>query len=238
MQQVPHYLIIGNGRVSRHFQHYFSLLQIPFQSWNRNEPLDKLYGLFESCSHILLLISDSSIENFISQHLHKTYLTCIHFSGSLIIDTAFGAHPLMTFNENLYSLDEYQKIPFVIDDDAPPFESLLPGLTHSHRRLAKSLKAKYHALCVLSGNFSCMLWQKLFKSFQQELNLPEEFAHPYLLRQAQNLIQNSNSALTGPLVRGDQATIQKNLTALNSDNFKEVYEAFVSCYHKNKDTVL
>jgi len=236
MKQVPEYLIIGNGRVSRHFQHYFSLLQLPFTQWNRNEHFEKLHHQLINASHILLLISDAAIENFIIHHLKTAPQTVwVHFSGSLISHYAHGAHPLMTFNETLYLLDEYLKIPFILDDDAPSFQAILPGLPNPYQRLPKSLKAKYHALCVLSGNFSCLLWQKLFDSFQREFNLPESFAHPYLLRQTQNLILDQKKALTGPLVRKDQGTIEKNLAALSSDPFKEIYEAFVSCYQKKEE---
>ncbi len=234
MQQVPQYLIIGNGRVSRHFQHYFSLINLPFKLWHRKESFEQLNSLLDDASHILILINDNAIDDFIIKHLKNSQVKCIHFSGSLNSEYAYSAHPLMTFNQQLYSLDDYLKIPFIIDDDAPEFETLLPGLANSHRRLQKSLKGKYHALCVLSGNFSCMLWQKLFRGFE-EFNFPAEFVHPYLLQQTKNLMSNPKTALTGPLIRNDQLTIKKNLAALNTDPFKEVYEAFVICYQKEKE---
>ena len=148
MRQVPHYLLIGNGRVARHFRHYFSLLKLPFSTWNRSESLLRLHEKLSVCSHILLLISDSVIDEFIIQHLKKTEAMLIHFSGSLVSSHAFGAHPLMTFSENLYDLECYHEFSFVLDHDAPPFETLLPGLSNRYVRLDKSLKAKYHA-CLL-----------------------------------------------------------------------------------------
>ncbi|EKD71772.1 MAG: hypothetical protein ACD_46C00103G0013, partial [uncultured bacterium] len=128
----------------------------------------------------------------------------------------------------------YQSIPFILDHDAPSFSELLPGLPNSHVRLHKSLKAKYHALCVMSGNFSCLLWQKLFSDFEKELKLPREVAYPYLQQQMHNLIDNPTQALTGPLIRGDTKTIEKNLSALEGDPFKQVYESFIACYQQMK----
>jgi 2-dehydropantoate 2-reductase len=232
MRQVPHYFIIGNGRVARHFQHYFSLLQLSYSNWHRQEPLARLAEKIPYASHILLLISDSGIENFISTHLKNTNSLLMHFSGSLTSTLAYGTHPLMTFGENLYSLEQYQTIPFVIDHDAPDFAEMFPHLPNQHVRLRRELKAKYHALCVLSGNFSCMLWQKLFNSLEKEFNLSPEIAHPYFLQQTKNIFTNPNTALTGPLVRNDVETIQKNLAALASDPFQEVYESFVKCYQQ------
>ena len=61
--------LIGNGHVARHFQYYFSLLQLSFTTWHRKESVAKLQQELTRSSHILLLISDSAIEEFIQQHL-------------------------------------------------------------------------------------------------------------------------------------------------------------------------
>jgi hypothetical protein len=230
MRQVPHYLIIGNGRVSRHFQHYFTLLNLSFSNWHRAEPIEKLHNFLDTATHILILISDKSIDAFITQHLSNSNAIRIHFSGSVISEYAYGAHPLTTFNHDVYSLEKYSAIPFIIDHDAP--ENLLPGLPNSQARLNKSLKEKYHALCVLSGNFSCLLWQKLFSSLENEFNLPHDIAHIYLQQQTENLLHDFKSALTGPLIRKDYQTIKNNINALEADPFQEIYKNFVSCYER------
>lgn len=234
-KQAPKYLLIGNGRVARHFSHYFSLLQIPFETWSRkNFSIDQLMQQVQQASCILLLINDRSIENFIAEYLQNTSATLIHFSGSLLTEKAYGAHPLMTFNENWYELEEYTAIPFIIDHNAPDFKELFPCLPNPYFHLHTSLKAKYHALCVISGNFSCMLWKKLFYEFKETFNIPESIAYPYLLRQTKNLMLDSKTALTGPLVRGDTVTIERNLAALDSDPFKALYESFLFCYQQSK----
>jgi predicted short-subunit dehydrogenase-like oxidoreductase (DUF2520 family) len=232
MRQVPQYLLIGNGRVARHFRYYFSLLGLSFVTWQRGEPLEKLQQWVATSTHVLILITDQAIEEFMAKYLKNTSALCIHFSGSLASKYAYGAHPLMCFTPNLYTLEQYQTIPFVIDEDAPPFAELLPGLSNPHARLAKNLKAKYHALCVMSGNFSCLLWQKLFASLEQEFHLPKQFAYPYLQQQMQNLLTDSASALTGPLVRQDRATIEKNIAALAHDPFQMIYKSFVTAYQQ------
>jgi predicted short-subunit dehydrogenase-like oxidoreductase (DUF2520 family) len=232
MRQVPRYLIIGDGRVARHFQYYFSLLHLSYTAWHRAQPIEKLQKSIPQATHILILIKDHAIDTFCETYLQNTTALCIHFSGSHISSYAFGAHPLMTFHHDKYTLDDYLAIPFVVDHDAPEFERLLPGISNKNIRLNKLAKAKYHALCVMSGNFSCILWQKLFASFEEEFNMPSTFAHPYLRQQTQNLLSDAKSALTGPLVRNDNATIQKNITALENDPFQEIYLSFVECYKK------
>ncbi len=232
MRQVPHYLIIGNGRVARHFQHYFTLCHLPFSIWHKGMTLDALKTILPSITHILILISDQHIDAFIQENLLTTPARMIHFSGSLISPYAVGAHPLMSFSDTLYDLAKYQSIPFVVDNDAPAFETILPGLPNASFKINKHLKAKYHALCVLSGNFSCLLWQKLFDSLEQEFNLPANIAHAYLQQQTQNLLENSKTALTGPLVRNDTLTLKNNLDSLQDDPFQAIYHSFITCYQQ------
>lgn len=231
MRQVPAYLIIGNGRVARHLARYFSLLKIKkFACWDRSQPVSRLHELAAGATHILVSISDDAIEPFIREHLFHYGAKKIHFSGSLVTRLAHGAHPLMTFGPKLYDLDKYLSIPFVVDAKAPPFGELLPGLKNPHVRLRPEQKAKYHALCVMAGNFSCLLWQKLFESLHDEFRIPPHTADMYLRQQTENLLGDFARALTGPLARGDQETIRRNLKALDGDPFQAVYQAFVKAY--------
>ena len=128
MRQVPKYLIIGNGRAARHFKRYFELLHLPFQNWSRVANTNQeLVDLSKNSSHVLLLINDSAIKDFIADNqclLAAKYL--IHFSGCLVLENCFGAHPLMTFGQDLYNLEIYQSMPFILEEGAPDFPVLLP----------------------------------------------------------------------------------------------------------------
>lgn len=233
MRQVPHYTIIGNGRLAKHFCHYFKLLDIKFNQWHRklNTPV---IDYLKSSTHVLLLIHDQAIEPFIDQHPILATKILIHCSGCLVTDKAFGAHPLMTCNHSLYTLHQYQQIPFTVDADAPDFASLFPQLNNPHAKLAKANKPLYHALAVLACNFSVMLWKKLFTDFERKLNLPASLAKPLLKQTLLNLLDNPADALTGPLARNDKATINTNLTALSTDAYQQVYQAFVTAYQHSQ----
>jgi len=233
--QVPAYLIIGNGRVARHTACYFDFLGISYTQWHRGMTEEDLRAKAAAASHILVLIRDDAIADFALFHLSGFSAVKIHFSGALVAAGIYGAHPLMTFGPELYTRDKYQSIPFIIEDDAPDFAALLPGLPNTHARIKKSDKAKYHALCAMAGNFSCLLWQKLMDSFAQDFGLPPEAAQAYLRQQTDNLISDYTSALTGPLVRGDGATVQKHLAALKGDPFHDVYQSFIAAYGASKE---
>jgi predicted short-subunit dehydrogenase-like oxidoreductase (DUF2520 family) len=234
MRQVPDYLIIGNGRLARHLLHYFSLIGIErVGQWHRGQradgPAGDLAARAQKATHILLAVSDGAIDA-LADELKNTAALKIHFSGSLVTDKAYGAHPLMTFGRQMYELEKYKQIPFVLDDDAPGFAALLPGLDNPHHRLPKKDKARYHALCVMAGNFSCLLWQKLFDGLADDFGLPPETAQMYLQQQTENLLADYTTALTGPLARGDRETIARNLQALEGDVFEGVYQSFVKAY--------
>jgi len=237
MRQVPNYLIIGNGRLSQHFQYYFNQLGLNCRVWSREMSYERLSEQSAEASHILLLITDSAIESFIQRYLTSSKAVLVHCSGSLATNQAYGAHPLMTFANDLYEEALYSSIPFVLDEDAPAMEALLPGLPNASFRLPKKEKAKYHALCVMAGNFSCLLWQKLMNTFQKEFKLPGEIAHPYLQQQMINLMQQPENALTGPLARNDKNTIEKNLLSLKDDPFRQVYESFINCYQQLNEQI-
>ncbi len=223
------YLLIGNGRLSRHLQHYFQHLQLDYQVWTRHD--GPLKEALQGRTHALLLIRDDAMLDFLDTHPELQALTVVHFSGSLATPLAWGAHPLMTFSQTLYPATDYRDIHFVVDSEAPEFARLLPGLPNPHHRLSSSLKARYHAECVLSGNFTSMLWSHFFEVLEAKLGVPRTAALPYLRRVAANL-ESELSPLTGPLVRGDIATVHRNLQALEGDPYQGVYSSFVEAYPK------
>jgi predicted short-subunit dehydrogenase-like oxidoreductase (DUF2520 family) len=226
--------IVGDGRVARHFVHYFNLLGLSFRTWSRRRgaagPVDDL----ASCRTVLVLISDAAIVPFIEAWPALRQKQLVHFSGSLVTSLAEGAHPLMTFGHDLYDLSTYRSIPFIADSDRTPFDRLLPGLPNPSFTIPAAERPYYHALCVMAGNFSTILWLKLFGELHDRFGIPASAAHPYLAQTATNLRMHGPQALTGPLARGDVATTRGNLKALEGDPIHAVYDAFVRAYERRK----
>jgi 2-dehydropantoate 2-reductase len=229
-RNVPPFGIVGSGRVARHFLHYFTLLGLPVCTWSRRAPEPPPPRALESCATVLLLIQDAAIEPFIEAWPALQSRRLVHFSGSLVTPLAAGAHPLMTFGPDLYALDVYRSTPFVVDAGGATFEELLPGLPNPAFAIPAGERPYYHALCVMAGNFSTILWLKLFEEFHTRLHLPPAAAHPYLAQVAANLMRDPSRALTGPLARGDARAVAANLGALEGDPFHAVYSAFVKVH--------
>lgn len=223
------YLVIGSGRTGRHMIHYLNSLNLPCQTWDRSQSYDNLKKLAQDSTHILLAISDREIETFAKTHLLEFFADkkLIHFSGALVIPEMIDAHPLMTFTQELYDLATYQSISFITSSQE---KEILPGFPNRFFKIKPEEKPLYHALCVASGNFTTLLWQKLRSGFQK-MDIPFEAAHPYLLQITKNLISDPEKALTGPIARKDLMTVQAHDQAFQEDAFQEIYRAFLSNYY-------
>lgn len=231
MGQVPTYTILGDGRVARHISHYFDLLKIPHKTWARKTHTEsELKTLAASSDVLLLLLKDSAIESFVEARPYLKEKKLVHFSGSLVVEAVQGMHPLMSFAEDQYLLEEYQKIPFVVEKGGHTFAELFPHLKNKSVEIDKEKKALYHAYCVMAGNFSSLLWKMMFEGFENKLGLPRELAFPYLEQITKNLQLDSSKALTGPLMRKEHEVVQRHLELLKGSSEGEIYQAFVKAY--------
>ena len=222
--------IIGDGRLARHLQHYLTGLGLPTRTWARRTSSSPAPVALTGCDTALILIRDSEIVPFVETWPPLREKRLVHCSGRLVTPVAEGAHPLMTFGAALYDLEVYRSIPFVLETGRTPFAELLPGLPNPSFAIEASDRAYYHALCVMAGNFSTILWAKLFDEMERRFAIPRSAAHPYLARVTANVMADGAAALTGPLARGDQATISANLDALDGDPFQAIYTAFARVY--------
>jgi predicted short-subunit dehydrogenase-like oxidoreductase (DUF2520 family) len=239
---MTNYAIVGGGRLARHFSEYFRLLEIPHNCWARDngslintfnlpDAQQRLRKTVSNADRVLLLISDKSITSLLKQYpfLHTKEL--IHCSGSLSVPGVVGAHPLMTFTDSLYQLDTYQSVPFIIET-GQAFTQLLPGLPNPHFVISAQDKNRYHAMCVMAGNFSQLMWKSISDRFEKQFELPATTLHPYLKQVTENFIQAPKSALTGPLTRNDQQTTDRNSESLAGDPLQDLYAAFFRFYQQ------
>lgn len=237
-------LLIGSGRLARHLQHWSQLNKSSIQSislsgtqesinlvtWNRSEPIELLNKHIESAQIIWLAISDKAIVPFFEEHLKTTKATVVHFSGALYDARILGAHPLMSFPEGLLDNEVYGSVHFAVDESVKNLKDLLPGFDNQFFKIPADKKAIYHALCVSAGNFPQMLWSLTLKEFRN-LHVPDQAVELYLQQITELFISYKEKSLTGPLVRGDVDTIDKNLAALSTcSSLSTIYKTFAGVY--------
>jgi predicted short-subunit dehydrogenase-like oxidoreductase (DUF2520 family) len=233
-----HYAILGDGRLAQHMRHYLELEGQRVSAWARNPRSDfnshampdaeaRLRATVRNAQRVLLLVSDGAIAALLRQYpfLHQSRL--VHCAGALSLPGVAGAHPLMTFGAERYTHEAYAAVPFMVEQ-GHAFADLFPGLPNASYPIAPEQKALYHALCVTAGNFPQLLWQAVGASLQQELKVPPEALAAYLQRSLDNFLSDPEGALTGPLARGDQRTLERNVAALGDSNLGELFKAFIT----------
>lgn len=236
MRQVPvgstFDLIIGRGRIATHLSHFLRLSEHPYpiKQWHRDQKKEDLSDLIASARSVFLCINDDALSEFLLFQPEKSKF--VHFSGSQSFSDVLGAHPLMTFSTELYTKDIYEQIPFVMDQGVENFKNFFPTLKNKIYSINPEQKYFYHALCVLSGNFTTVLWSALAKEMHDRLHLPEDILNTYLAATAQNTLKNKVSALTGPLARGDQKVIEAHLSVLAGTQWQGLYQNLLQTYER------
>lgn len=225
-------LIIGRGRIATHLSHFLGLNVHPYpiKIWHRDLPESELQALIANARAVFLCIKDDALADFLNGQPQPEKF--VHFSGSQSFTDVLGAHPLMTFSTELYTKDIYEQIPFVVDKDVQKFHKFFPTLKNKVHPINPEQKALYHALCVLSGNFTTVLWSALSKEMQKKLQLPPDILNAYLRQTAENTLKNQFAALTGPLVRGDQKVIERHLNILKGSHWSSLYEDLIRTYER------
>ncbi len=217
-------LLVGSGRLAQHLKHWNSLLEKPnhLLFWDRSQSFSVLTDYLDKSNLVWLAISDSAIEPFFEIHLKHLNKNVVHFSGALQSENIVCAHPLMSFPIALLPSETYSKI-FFVTEGAKTLAEILPGFRNQFAMLNAEKKSYYHALCVLAGNFPQLLWNEVANKFQQ-LDLPAEALDLYIRQITDNYLLHKEKALTGPLIRKDNATIERNIASLSeSPNLKNIY---------------
>jgi predicted short-subunit dehydrogenase-like oxidoreductase (DUF2520 family) len=229
--RTPTYGLVGRGRAASHLGRYLEIEGRRVVGWHRGAAADlDPEAALAAADVVILAISDDALSAFLAAHPSLAGRSTVHLSGSLSIDGAVGLHPLMTFGPEPYELATYRKIPFVGERGGAGFTDLFPGLSNPSWTIAPELKPLYHALCVLAGNFSTLLWAKAMDGFESRLGLPREALRPFLERTAVNTLEHRAAALTGSLARGDEGTVRRDLAALTGDPYHEVYLALAHAF--------
>ena len=181
-------------------------------------------------SVIWLALSDSSLQSFYESYLSEVQVPVVHFSGALHFPKMTSAHPLMSFPVGLMPNSIYSRIHFVLSN-GQTLKNIMPGFSNTFTALQENHKNNYHALCVIAGNFPQLLWAEVLPEFEK-MQIPAFAIETYIRQISENFIEQKQDALTGPLIRNDQTTIEMNMRALKNLKLKKIYNSFVEVFNK------
>ena len=199
---------------------------------------------------IFLTVSDGAISTVwneiksecnMAQLCGKTFVHCSGALSSAIFSSgddnhthiaAASLHPAQAFCDKYESYRSLPQTVFTAEYDIPQnmpnrITELLAFLGNRYVIIDGEQKAKYHAANVMASN--CMV--ALFSLAQQalaECGISEEVSRSLLgslaVGNAENILHNGVvKALTGPIDRGDAATVGKHLSVLNGETL-DIYK--------------
>ncbi len=150
-----------------------------------------------------------------------------HLSGALNSEVLKPAglltascHPVQTFSQPLLNSQSFLNIWFALEGEEAALQRLQPVLRDLKGQwfiISREKKSLYHLACTLASNYlvgiAYLAQQILHKA---DVDSMEPIAG-IMTRTLENIVrQGPAEALTGPIVRGDVATVQKHLDAIKS----------------------
>ncbi len=203
----------------------------------------ELHALVQDSDALFLTVPDGTISSVFEtlKGFDLSGKQICHCSGALsaregfpgIAETgAFGysIHPLFPISSKRLSCRELPGAFFCLEGDGPHlprWKALLESLGPSVQIISGANKVRYHAACAISSNLMCALVQEsldLLEScgFSRELGL--KALSPLMRSNLEHIIETGPAeALTGPVERGDTATVAKHLDCFPSREERDLY---------------
>ncbi|MPZ22459.1 MAG: DUF2520 domain-containing protein [Dehalococcoidia bacterium] len=214
--------------------------------WSRSRPaVERFVSLVPSASPVgrpaealeradllVLTVPDSLIDVLAQALPWSPDKLAVHCSGSLSLDVlapaaAEGAgvgslHPLLPL-ASVESAGRLGRAAIAIEGDArtlPVLQEMASRIGGSTVRLGPGDKALYHSAAVLAGNYTVTLFDAALRLWE-ELGVDRAAAAAALLPLLRGVADNLEredpaTALTGPVARGDAATIRAHVAALGA----------------------
>lgn len=234
----------GGAELSGYYSRSFSSAYQAAE-FTDSRPYESLKELLSDSDALFLTVPDGEIGRVygsLRAYPLDGKLIC-HCSGVMTAAEAFpgiaecGAygysiHPLFPISDRLTSYRELTGAFFCIEGDSAHltmWQDLLHGLGVRAQRISAEAKVRYHAACAISSNLVCGLVQESLEllttcGFSEETAL--QALTPLLRSDLEHIIKDGPvKALTGPVERGDAATVAKHLACFKDEEERELYRA-------------
>lgn len=204
---------------------------------------EELSDLVRSSNTLFVAVQDSAIGKVwdcIDKSLIENKIIC-HFSGSISSDVFTGAesygayvgsiHPVYAFSNRFDSYKNLKNIVFTLEGHPIFLDKVSELFSYNGNRVCfinKSKKPLYHAAASMASNHLLGLLGTSLEILQECGFSQQEayrFLKPLMLNNLSEALENGvENALTGPIERGDVATVAKHLEVLDSER-KDIYKA-------------
>jgi predicted short-subunit dehydrogenase-like oxidoreductase (DUF2520 family) len=235
-------IIIGSGNVAQHLIRAFSATEnVDVVQAYARQP-EKLYSLLpkEKVTANLSTLADADVYIIsVSDNAIADVATNLPFTGKLVVHTsgstgmeALGSrqrngvfYPLQTFS--VAKAVNFKEVPLCLETehtvDMPMLETLAHALSEKVYHINGTQRQALHVAAVFSCNFVNHLYG-IGARVCSDNNIPFDILKPLILETADKInTLTPTQAQTGPAVRRDSKTIQRQLNFLQDDTLKEIY---------------
>jgi predicted short-subunit dehydrogenase-like oxidoreductase (DUF2520 family) len=232
---LPALAIIGAGRVGRAIHAAASAEGIGSVLAGR----DDAERACEEAEAALICVPDAAIEQA-CEAIAGCGLTFVgHTSGAIGLDAldaagragaaTFGLHPLQTITD---ANPELIGSACAIGGSSPEALALAHALARRlgmrSFELPDGQRAAYHAAAVIASNFLVALEESAAQLLARTgVEDAREVLAPLVVRSAANWADHGSKALTCPIARGDEATVERHLEAIEAEmpELRDLYQA-------------
>jgi predicted short-subunit dehydrogenase-like oxidoreductase (DUF2520 family) len=212
-------VVVGLGRVGRSLAKAAGLAGLAVRGAGRDEPVD-------GAAAVLLCVPDDAIAEVCSRIAGSGASLVGHVSGASTLDalaaarargvSTFSLHPLQTFADGETAVGGTPAAIAGSDDAAISYaRSLAEALGMRPFEVPDESRAAYHAAAAMASNLLVAL-EESAAELVERLGIADgrELLAPLVLRTASNWAERGPAALTGPIARGDEATVERHRAAL------------------------
>ena len=176
---------------------------------------------------VLLCVPDPSVAPLAARLAVRSSVVVAHCAGSLGLDVlaphprVASVHPLVALADRASGSQRLRGAWFGIAGD-PVVERLVAALGGRAVRVADEDRATYHAAAVVASNHLVALMGQV-QRLAESVDVPLEAYLDLAVGALANVVATDPAtALTGPVARGDWATVQRHLDAL-PEHEREAY---------------
>jgi predicted short-subunit dehydrogenase-like oxidoreductase (DUF2520 family) len=233
----PPLALVGTGRVGRALQRAAADVGLDARLAGRDDVLETC----SSAGAALLCVPDAAIEDAC-----RTVCAAVpplrfvgHTSGATGLDplrpagdrgaALFSLHPLQTIPDGDAEL---AGAPCAVSGSSPEAVALATSVAERLGmrpfEVPEQSRAAYHAAASVASNFLVALEESAAELLERSgIEDARELLAPLVQRTAANWAEQGRDALTGPIARGDEATVQRHLAAIAAINpdLLELYTA-------------
>jgi predicted short-subunit dehydrogenase-like oxidoreductase (DUF2520 family) len=211
-------VVVGRGRVGGSLAKAAELAGIDTRVAGRDEPID-------GAGAVLLCVPDDAISEVCERVAGSSQLIG-HVSGASTLEvlapardrgaTTFSLHPLQTFADGETAVRGTPAAIAGSDQEALSLaRSLAEALGMRPFEVPEEHRAAYHAAAAMASNLLVALEESAAELVERiGIEDARELLAPLVLRTAANWAERGPAALTGPIARGDRATVQRHRVAL------------------------